>query len=624
MKKGLRGLLLPVLVLLLGTAYAPLEAQTTPWVSVGDVLVGVGNGRYLHYAYDPTHQSYSLAGTITVGASKDQTSGCAFDSQLNFYATDTTAGQVFELNGSTGSVVQTLQAGVGVTSVMFDASGNLYVGIGGVTGTTNPGLLKYAPSLPANNSSTSSTATFTYPTIPTASYNVGENSDWIDLSRDQKTLYLTGETSSILTEDLSASLPVPNTFSTPSSSEAFAIRLLAPFDGTGGFLVADSNEVLKLGSTGAFVAGYSFRNSRNLQALTLDPNGTSAWVADFKSGNLYRFNINTGHIEVTISTPGWARPNGVCVDGGPELNVAPLVYNAGSNVSATAEFGAPGTANYHTWQATIGSVLKPFVMVVTATEGIDPARFSDYFPGQTISPIPYADGKPVVYRVANPPSSDSYGGSLFINGTYTYPTSHYTPPNCSGYQVPDPRVFRAPSGSPTYNINFQYDFTEFTDAIDQVWGGGSHSFNDYVVADRCPSVAGSSATFLSPLGSSTPVYVNLGSSLPISISAVNGSGQPITDAVTYPNNLTLSITLTTSNPEQPLILEQVYGVPGNSPDFFKITSDDKYKANLDTTGLLPGFTTLCVTSVDMDLPNGVGTATGPGEFPPVCQDIILQ
>ena len=99
---------------------------------------------------------------------------------------------------------------------------------------------------------------------------------------------------------------------------------------------------------------------------------------------------------------------------------------------------------------------------------------------------------------------------------------------------------------------------------------------------------------------------------------VDASGNPITDAVTPQNNITLSIT------DQNGVPERVFGVPGNSPNFFKITSNNKYKANLDTTGLEPGQTTLCVTSINTNFTDGIGTATGPGEFPPSCTIIILK
>jgi hypothetical protein len=561
---------------------------------------------------------------------------------------------VFELNSSSLSLVQTLSPapGVGATSVLFDASGKLYVGIGGVAGTARFGLLKYTPNLPPNTA----TGTFSY-SGPTG-FNKGANSDWIDLATDQKTLYLTNETSSIEKEDLSAGTPSPATFSTPSANEAFAVRILSPFDGSGGFLVADSNQVAKLDSTGAVLTSYTFGNSKNLRALTLDPNGTSAWVADFKTGNVYRFNIQTGAIEFTISTPGWASPNGLCVKGGPELNVAPLSYSTGSSVLSTAKFGAPGTNNFHTWSAAIDQVNTPFVLVVTATEGIDLHRFDEYFCNQaiinepgcqapspaspTLTPIPYTDqvdfsgnataGKAVVYRIANPPPTSSYSGNLFIYTTFHYPPSgFYTPPTCppppgssSPSPAADPRVFRAPGGQDldlpagdTPNIQFTYDFTTFTD-LDTISAGTSRYGNDYNVADRCPSSVGSSMTFLSPL---PKAQVKLGSSISISLSAVDAFGSPITNLTASPNDLSLSV----SQFGLPLT---VFGVEGNSPDFFKITSNNKYKANLDSgsvQGLQLGPATLCITSINTNFADGnVGTSRATAVVPPVCTDVIFN
>jgi len=593
--------------------------------------------------------------TINVGGSSDQTSGCTFDSQLNFYAVDTTTGQVLELNGTSQSIVQTLSTGVGTTSVLLDASGNLYVGIGGVAGTTRFGLLKYTPVLPPDTT----TGTFSY-SGPTG-FNKGANSDWIDLTNDQKTLYLTNETSSIEKEDLSAGAAAsPTTFSTPSASEAFAVRILSPFDGSGGFLVADSNQVVRLDSTGNVVLTYSFGTSKNLRALTLDPNGTSAWVADFKTGNVYRFNIQTGAIEFTISTPGSASPNGLCVKGGPELNVVPLSYSTGSSVSATAKFGAPGTNNFHTWTATIDQVNTAFVLVVTATEGIDKQRFDKYFCNQaeftsnscatqwtgtpTLTAIPYADqvdfngnatpGKAVVYRVANPPPASSYAGNASIYDSFHYPPAppagFYTPPTCPPPPgaspqpaVAEPRVFRAPGSGPdlpkgdTPNAQFTYDFTTGTD-LEPINFGKTGGFSDYNSADRCPSSVGSSVTFLSPL---PKAQINLGSAISLSLSAVDAFGSPITNLTASPNDLSLLVI-------QSGVPLAEFGVEGNSPDFFKITSNDKYKANLDTStvnGLQLGPATLCVTSINTNFANGnIGTSSATAVVPPVCTDVVFK
>ncbi len=646
-----------VTAVLLLLCSAAVSLQAVDW-KVGDVFVAVGHGSYFHYTNTGTDSSpnYVLVETITVGGSPDQTSGCAWDSQLNLYVTDTTSQQVIELNGISHMAVQTLATGLNSTSVMFDSSGNLYVGNAEVAGTTNAGVLKYVPSLPPN----SSTGTFTYPTSPTATFNSGINSDWIDLANDQKTVYFTGEGFVVEKEDLSAplSLTNPSTFSTSPLNQAFAVRLLPPFDGTGDLLLADTAQVVRLDSTGAIAQTYNFPKATNLRALTLDPNGTSAWVGDFKDGNVFRFNISTGAIEFTISAGGGAKVAGVCVRGGPELNVASLVFEAGSNVTATAGFGAPGTPNFHTWGATVDTVNSKFVLVVTATEGIDLGRFDEYFCNQaepgtgtfsctaplsftpTLTPLPYADqvnlagnavpGKAVVYRAANPPPATSTSGNTFFYITYTLPplsaalggTGFYNPPSCltsSGVYTPDPRLFDDPSSSPptdaASNHSFAFDISTFTKLGDWGAGGLKTCCNDYVVADRCPTVAGSSATFNSPFPKQN---VTSGSVIPVKITVVKSDGSLITDAVTFPNDITLSITGPNGVPER------LFFNPGNSFSFFTFNGKS-YAGNLDTTGLASGPTSLCVTSINKTFVSStVGTATAPGEFPPACQVINIQ
>jgi len=168
----------------------PSQAQTCPvpgqW-NVGDPFVGVGHGSYLHYTNCGTDSSpnYVLVETISISAfGSDPTAGCAWDSQLNLYLTDTKSGLVSELNGNTHLPVQTLTTGLSSTSVMFDSSGNLYVGNANVAGTLNAGVLKYVPTLPPNTS----TDSCTYAATPTSICNTGVDSDSIDLAYDQKSL----------------------------------------------------------------------------------------------------------------------------------------------------------------------------------------------------------------------------------------------------------------------------------------------------------------------------------------------------------------------------------------------------------------------------------------------------
>src|SRR5215472_15612946 len=104
MSSPLRSTLAIFVLMLSFLSFCPSSRATTP--SVGDIFIGVGKGQYLWYTFNGTN--YVLVQAITVGGSTDQTSGCAFDSQLNLYVTNTTSGQVFELNSSSLSLAQTL------------------------------------------------------------------------------------------------------------------------------------------------------------------------------------------------------------------------------------------------------------------------------------------------------------------------------------------------------------------------------------------------------------------------------------------------------------------------------------------------------------------------------------
>src|SRR5207247_705514 len=132
----------------------------------------------------------------------------------------------------------------------------------------------------------------------------------VELAAHQSTIFHTSEGSTIRRFDTATSTQLPD-FST-ALNQSFALRLLPPDDGSGGLLVANFADVKRLDASGNVVQSYDAPGEDSWFALNLDPNGTSFWSAGIFSGNLYRFNIATGAIEVGPTSTG-SSVAGLCV-----------------------------------------------------------------------------------------------------------------------------------------------------------------------------------------------------------------------------------------------------------------------------------------------------------------------
>jgi len=136
----------------------------------------------------------------------------------------------------------------------------------------------------------------------TVDQDVG-GSDYIELSNDGSTLYYTSAGTEILRYDLdgAAQLPVFATLPTQGASVprpgARGLRLLYPYDGTGGLLVAYGNVVYRLDSAGTIIQAYTpslTAQAQDLDKIELNPNGRSFWVSDQYSCWMFQFDIATG------------------------------------------------------------------------------------------------------------------------------------------------------------------------------------------------------------------------------------------------------------------------------------------------------------------------------------------
>jgi len=280
-------------------------------IANGTVMVSTGSGLVTEFDQDGNN-----LGQLDTTTGSTYTTGSVFDSAGNFFVTDFSASQVTKFD-PTGALIGSFGSGYNLDpeSVIIDAAGNVYVGQ--ADGTHN--VLKFDPS-------GTLLATF-------APATEDRGTDWIELDSDQCTLFYTSEgvlvkrfnvcTNTQLTDFNTAALP---------GAFAYAHRLLP----SGGILVADSSEVVRLDASGNQIQTYSLPNTGNLFALNLDPDGTSFWTADLGSGEVFKVDIATGSIIKQWSATGAA---GYTAAAGLSVKGEIIVRNCVSFSPSTIDFG---------------------------------------------------------------------------------------------------------------------------------------------------------------------------------------------------------------------------------------------------------------------------------------------
>jgi hypothetical protein len=264
----------------------------------GDVIAGIGNGQYAVYDNDG---NFILTlddgmGGFTTGAFYDTGTDLLYTT--NFSNTTIVVYDGLDPHGIVDTIPTSPFGGSQCESIVFDANGDFYVG---------------------HAQGDHDIKKFTSAGVFLASFDVATEtvgSDWIDLAADQKTMFYTSEGRRIMRYDVDADAQLGDFTLLAGAGQAFALRLLPPFDGTGGLIVADRVNVKRLDGAGNVAQTYDVAGEDNWFAMNLDPNGTSLWAGDFGTDNFYRFNIATGLVEVgPINTGGGFNLFGLAVVG---------------------------------------------------------------------------------------------------------------------------------------------------------------------------------------------------------------------------------------------------------------------------------------------------------------------
>ena len=238
----------------------------------GDVFVSIANGQVNWYR--PAGASLSLVKTLNTGAG-GFTTGMAFDAAHRLYVTSYSTGQIFRFDTSGTLLGEFGPGGLGsVESLVFDAAGNLYAARddnGQVTKLNSLGAVVATYSVQVEN----------------------RGSSVIALSADQCTLFYTSEGVRVKRFNVCTNTQLAD-FTVLPSQPAYFVALRA----NGELLAADSTLVARVNAAGSTVQVYDSAGEDSWFALSLDPNGSSFWAGDFITGDIYRFNIATGAIEV--------------------------------------------------------------------------------------------------------------------------------------------------------------------------------------------------------------------------------------------------------------------------------------------------------------------------------------
>ena len=251
----------------------------------GDVLVAIDQGEVEVHRPDGTLRGVLHA---TTGRSPDSQAGMALDTAGNLYVTDF-HNQTVSRFDNTGHLLGTVGGswtGIGCPeSILFDASGNVYVGAAnGCKDAGEPATIRKFDS--AWNLISEFSA-----------QHEDRGTDWIDLANDSCTMLYTSEGRLVKRFNVCTNTQLEDLTKVQLPSEGtYALRLRP----NGGVLVANSTAIVNLDAAGNVVRTYAVPGEHKWFALTLDPDGTSFWSVGFDIGVVHRFDIGSGRVLSTF------------------------------------------------------------------------------------------------------------------------------------------------------------------------------------------------------------------------------------------------------------------------------------------------------------------------------------
>ena len=291
--------------------------------AAGDVFVSMSDGTVQWFHSDGTFNR--VLPTLVGGHAE----GMAFDASANLFVTHRSPGNTVETFNPSGVRLGTFGSGYNCNpnSIVFGAGGNAYVG----QADCSADVLKFDS---AGN--------------PLDAFDVAaelRGSNWIDLAADGCTIYYTSDGTNVLRYNACAraqlsnfnSMPLPGS-PPPLGMGAGALRILPD----GRVLVADYEVIVLLDASGNEIQRYDVLGEpEGWRGVDIVGDGTF-WASNFSSGNVYKFEINTGTVLATFNAGPANTVKAVAVRRAPTAVFARgRMTGGGSIFTSLADSGVP-------------------------------------------------------------------------------------------------------------------------------------------------------------------------------------------------------------------------------------------------------------------------------------------
>jgi outer membrane protein assembly factor BamB len=312
------------------------QASNVPF-QTGDVLVSVSTPpeTVLHFS-----AQNELLDTLPTGGSGFFMGGMAFDAAGNLYATTFDGGNIFEFDHR-GNLLGAFGSGFNgvAVSIVFDSSGNAYVGQGDILKLSSTGVFL-------------------------GTFGAQMGAGWIDLASDQCTIFYASSDGSVKRFNVCTNTQLPD-FATGLGGGCFGLRIRPNSE----VLVACVGMVYRLDSSGNVIQIYHTSSQLFLFALSLDPDNKTIWIADQRQDLITRVDIASGQRVGAIGVP---HPFG-------DLGVVDGVSVVGELTAAVPDLTPPVIAGMPPAGCTLSPPNHKLVQVATITASdnkmVEPGSF---------------------------------------------------------------------------------------------------------------------------------------------------------------------------------------------------------------------------------------------------------
>jgi hypothetical protein len=426
-----------VLVCLVAAAWG--QNSTFPdWV-YSDVFVGVSNNRYqVWHSTNPTAPtpSYTFLTTISDGAANSgATNGCGFDLAYRFFGTNSGNNFVdrYSIDNEHGVAQQFPTPGaptpgsgaIWVQSVALDSGANLYVGYSGALngfGTIEKWTKDTTPG-------SSTLGLYKFNTSYSVPVDNTHGPGWIDLDSDGVTLYYTSQGPTIRTYNTSTA--ATGTFVNLSGGTTlYALRIVPGSPKQ--VLVAAQGNVLLVNSSGV-VNKIQFGGNGNIQALSLDPNGSSrAWAGDVTTNDFTLIDYVAKTKIATFNTgTGSAGPlGGICVDGSYSAAAAAVAAAQTKTFVTTLSPSTKQNPTANTLTFTNTFTGAPFIQTFADLSKTIQVTLRDSLVDPSLA---LSDPKVFSFNPGNPSPGSLLPGNMICDQTLTTASGH--PNTCEVFEV---------------------------------------------------------------------------------------------------------------------------------------------------------------------------------------------